>query len=104
MLDIWQASPPHAGATRSPLRGDELDMKNKARAPLRRHRRSGISVLLLVSMVLLGEDCSAQTIRVDTTPGRAIRFDPDQALGTSMDILPSSQLDTVYSEAILKES
>ena len=46
----------------------------------------------------------AQTIRVNTTPTRAIKFDPDQALGSSMDILQASQVDTVYSEPILRES
>ena len=34
---------------------------------------------------------TAQTLRVDTTPARVIKFDPDQALGSSMDILFSEQ-------------
>jgi hypothetical protein len=46
----------------------------------------------------------AQTIRVDVTAGRGIGFDPDKALGTSMDILPAKEFDTVYSEAVIKES
>jgi F5/8 type C domain len=46
----------------------------------------------------------AQTVRVDTDPAHAIPFDPDKALGTSIDILPSRLIDTVYSEPILKES
>jgi F5/8 type C domain len=46
----------------------------------------------------------AQTVRVDTDPAHAIPFDPDKALGTSVDILPSRLIDTVYSEPILKES
>ena len=45
----------------------------------------------------------AQTIHVDTTPARAIKFDPDRALGSSVDILQASQMDTVYSEPILKD-
>jgi F5/8 type C domain len=47
---------------------------------------------------------AAQTVRVDITPAHAIRFDPDKALGSSMDILPTSLVDTVYSEPIVKES
>ena len=43
------------------------------------------------------------TIRVDTT--HVIKsFDPDVALGTSIDILPQGVVDKVYSPAILKES
>src|SRR5436309_8218065 len=47
---------------------------------------------------------AAQTIHVNTAATRAIAFDPDKALGTSVDILPANQIDTVYSAAILKES
>jgi hypothetical protein len=46
----------------------------------------------------------AQTVRVDATPSQAIAFDPDRAMGTSMDILPAKELDVVYSAPILKES
>ena len=43
------------------------------------------------------------TIRVDAT--QAIKtFDPDRALGTSIDILRPGEVDKVYSEPILKES
>jgi hypothetical protein len=79
-------------------------MKYETFASRRRHGLNGIPVLFLVCTVLLAEAASAQTIRVDTTPGRAIRFDPDRALGSSMDILPASLVDTVYSEPILKDS
>ncbi|PYU76007.1 MAG: glycosyl hydrolase family 5, partial [Acidobacteria bacterium] len=79
-------------------------MKNEAMASRQTHRRTGIPVLLLVGMALLGKAALAQTIRVDTTAGRAIRFDPDQALGSSMDILPANLVDKVYSEPILKEA
>ena len=66
-------------------------------------RRAGIA-LLLASPVFFSQSAGAQTVRVDTAPARAIRFDPDLALGSSMDILPANQLDAVYSEPILKES
>lgn len=45
-----------------------------------------------------------QTVRVDISAAHARQFDPDAALGSSMDILQHSELDTVYSEPILKES
>jgi hypothetical protein len=62
-----------------------------------------------ILVVLAGAHCcagnaQAQTVRVDTTPAHAVKIDPDQALGSSMDILSSSQIDRVYSEAIMKES
>jgi hypothetical protein len=46
----------------------------------------------------------AQTLRVDASPAHAVLFDPDKAMGSSIDILPDKEFDTVYSEAILKES
>ncbi len=60
--------------------------------------------LLLSWAFLQAPSATAQTVRVDTTPSRAIQFDPDQALGSSMVILPASLIDKVYSEPILKES
>jgi hypothetical protein len=79
-------------------------MKNKKFAWRRMLARSGTSVILLLALTLCIEATSAQTIHVDASPARAIKFDPDQALGSSMDILQSSQVEAVYSEAILKES
>jgi hypothetical protein len=55
-------------------------------------------------VLLAGTQTEAQTIRVDTTPAHTIKFDPDLALGSSMDILAADQIDRVYSDAILKES
>jgi F5/8 type C domain len=46
----------------------------------------------------------AQTIHVDTTATHSIPFDPDLALGTSMDILQAGHFDAVYSDANLKEA
>ena len=46
----------------------------------------------------------AQTVRVDVAPAHALAFDPDKAMGSSMDILPAKDFDTVYSEPIIKES
>jgi F5/8 type C domain len=58
----------------------------------------------LVCVLCAGRTAPAQTARVDMTPAHALKFDPDQALGSSMDILPTSQVDKVYSEPILQES
>lgn len=44
----------------------------------------------------------AQTIHVDASAGRGIAFDPDKAMGTSLDILPKRDLDTVFSEPVIK--
>lgn len=46
----------------------------------------------------------AQTVRVDVAPAHALAFDPDKAMGSSMDILPAKDFDTVYSQPIIKES
>src|SRR6266404_5633832 len=61
-------------------------------------------ILMIALLVLLAPSATAQTIHVDIAPAHAIKFDPDAALGSSMDILQHSQVDTVYSEPVLKES
>jgi F5/8 type C domain len=61
--------------------------------------------LLLASIGLVGTlPAAAQTVKVDVTAGKAIEFDPDKAMGTSIDILPAKDFDKDYSEAIIKES
>src|SRR5277367_1709125 len=59
-----------------------------------------VAMLTAVSPVI----AAAQTVVVDGAAARAIPFDPDLALGTSMDILPSKLIDRIYSEDILKKS
>jgi len=45
------------------------------------------------------------TVRVDATPGHAINsFDPDSALGSSIDVLSRTGIDKVYSPHIVQES
>jgi hypothetical protein len=61
-------------------------------------------ILLIALLALLARNAAAQTIHVDIAPAHAIQFDPDAALGSSMDILPHNQVDTVYSDRVLKES
>lgn len=47
----------------------------------------------------------ARTVHVDITPGHAINsFDPDSALGSSIDVLSRSGIDKVYSPHIIQES
>ena len=97
---------PEQSLGNSYLLGDSFRMKIILVFFTRSHRRVVAAKLFLTSLSLfwLALAAQAQTIRVDTTPARALRFDPDQALGTSMDILPANQVDRVYSDAILKES
>jgi F5/8 type C domain len=44
----------------------------------------------------------AQTIRVDVTAAHAVAFDPDKAMGTSLDILQAKEFDKVFSESTIK--
>jgi len=46
----------------------------------------------------------AQTVHVDISPDKAVPFDPDLALGTSLDILPAKQFEKVFSPETIKES
>jgi hypothetical protein len=55
---------------------------------------------LLVCSIALG----GQIVRVNATPSRAIVFDPDKALGSSIDILAADQIEKVYSREIIKEA
>jgi F5/8 type C domain len=62
-------------------------------------------VAFVVALVGLGaQQAGAQTVRVRTAAARAIGFDPDVALGTSMDILQANHFDAVYSDANRKEA
>jgi hypothetical protein len=73
-------------------------------APAYKQKRKSWMFVVLAGAFFCARNARAQTVRVDITPARAIKFDPDRALGSSMDILPANQIDRVYSEAILKES
>src|SRR4030088_3421507 len=45
------------------------------------------------------------TVRIDATPGHSINsFDPDNALGSSIDVLSRTDIDKVYSPHIIQES
>ena len=48
---------------------------------------------------------SPAIVRVDATPGHAINsFDPDSALGSSIDVLSRTSIDKVFTPHILQES
>src|SRR6202042_3202169 len=77
--------------------------------------RSGpaIAVLLVVvhSAGATAQSASAAepqpvaTVHVDATPGHAINsFDPDSALGSSIDVLSHDGIDKVYTPHIIQES
>src|SRR5271157_3232841 len=44
----------------------------------------------------------AQTVHVDVNASKAIAFDPDKVMGTSLDILPEKEFENVFSEPIIK--
>jgi hypothetical protein len=65
---------------------------------------------VLHAAAVLGLSCSvcaqpAATVHVDTTPGHVINsFDPDSALGSSIDVLSRTGIDKVYTPHIIQES
>src|SRR5436190_1865753 len=66
------------------------------------------SAFAAVSLFILSPTTSAQTvatIQVDTTPRHAINsFDPDSALGSSIDVLSRTGIDKVYTPHIVQEA
>jgi hypothetical protein len=75
--------------------------------------RSAIAVVLLSSF-FLGSFTTAQSapsaspvgiVHVDVTPGHVINsFDPDSALGSSIDVLSHDDIDKVYTPHVIQES
>jgi hypothetical protein len=51
-----------------------------------------------------GVAAGAQTVHVDVTAGKAIAFDPDKSMGTSMDILGAKEFNAVFTPQVLKTS
>src|SRR5580765_7312300 len=63
----------------------------------------GLVLLFLLPFPASAQQGSISTIHIDIQhPVKT--FDPDVALGTSIDILPQGIVDNVYTPAILKES
>jgi len=51
-----------------------------------------------------GSSLFAQSITVDVSAAKAIAFDPDKSLGSSLDILPAKHLEKVFSPETIKQS
>src|SRR5882762_6779937 len=48
-------------------------------------------IAILLFPAVAGTRVGAQTVRVDASPERAIKFDPDRAMGSSLDILSAKE-------------
>ena len=76
--------------------------------------RGSATSITILSFMLLSATASAQsktaepqtaTVHVDVTPGHAINsFDPDSALGSSIDVLSRTGIDRVYTPHIIEEA
>ncbi|MGO9338300.1 MAG: discoidin domain-containing protein [Terracidiphilus sp.] len=66
--------------------------------------RAVVAPVLLFSFGIISSSlaATAQTVHVDVSAGKAIPFDPDKAMGTSMDILTAKDFNAVYSEPVIK--
>jgi len=65
--------------------------------------RDCIGSLFLTLVALLSSGmANSQTITVDLSSKKAIPFDPDKTLGTSLDILPAKQFEKVFSPETIK--
>ena len=68
--------------------------------------------ILLLSLCVLGSAAIAQspsptigTVHIDVTPGHVINsFNPDSALGSSIDVLSHDDIDKIYTPHIIQES
>jgi hypothetical protein len=67
---------------------------------------AGLAALPSLTRALeLASDKKVATVHVDTAPDQALNsFIPDQALGSSMDILPYGVVDQIYTEPIIKQA
>lgn len=69
-----------------------------------RKTKLGLARVVVAAVVMFAAGpAEAQTIHVDVTAGHAVEFDPDKAMGTSMDILSAREFEKVYSEPVIKE-
>lgn len=74
-------------------------------------RRGTLAIAIFFSILSISGWAAAQvgqetaTVRVDTTPAHVLNsFDPDRALGSSIDVLSRDGIDKVYSPHILQEA
>lgn len=59
---------------------------------------------IIVAFFFFASFSAAQTVRVDISPAKALPFDPDKALGTSLDILPAKQFERVFAQETIQQS
>ena len=60
---------------------------------------------VLCSLSIVAAHAQMGTVRVDATPGHAINsFNPDSALGSSLDVLSRTGIDKVFTPHIIQES
>lgn len=57
-----------------------------------------------VLSLAFASSCFAQSVMVEVSSAKAIPFDPDKALGSSLDILPAKHFEKVFSPETIKES
>src|SRR5271154_5247055 len=80
-----------------------------------RKLRSRSAIAIIITLAAVGHSASAQSasatephtaiVHVDATPGHVINsFDPDAALGSSIDVLSHDDIDKVYTPHIIQES
>ena len=64
-----------------------------------------VRLAILLAALPFSPNCArAQTVRVEVSAGKALPFDPDKSLGTSLDILPARQFEKIFSPEIVRES
>jgi hypothetical protein len=61
-------------------------------------------LLSFSALLAVAATAAAQTVSVDISADKAIPFDPDLALGTSLDILPARQFEKVFHPETVKAS
>src|ERR1700734_3812142 len=90
-----------------------LRMRNSSPSFDRKLPSNSALVIAILSAISLGTMANAQStagaqtaiVHVDATPGHAINsFDPDSALGSSIDVLSHDGIDRVYTPHIIQES
>ena len=64
-----------------------------------------VALAALTALARPGAAETVGTIRVEATPGKAINsFDPDRAIGSSIDVLSKSGIDAVFTPHIVQEA
>ncbi len=97
------------------MRLDSLTTRGFRRSAAGKQSSKSALAIAVLSVVVHGAPAPAQsasaadpqtaTVHVDATPGHAINsFDPDSALGSSIDVLSHDGIDKVYTPHIIQES